>query len=89
MTHRLWRQGFRILEVPIIFTERFHGRSKMSGHIIREAFIMVLRLWFQNNLRRRPLVPPAQSPSVGPGSSPSSAGLAAKHDGSQPPIPHE
>jgi dolichol-phosphate mannosyltransferase len=59
MTHKLWRQGFRIVEVPIIFTERFHGRSKMSGHIIREAFIMVLRLWFQNKLRRRPLAPPS------------------------------
>jgi hypothetical protein len=87
MTHRLWRQGFRILEVPIIFTERFHGRSKMSGHIIREAFIMVLRLWFQNKLRRRPLAPPAQSRSAGPGSS--SASLAAKHDGPQPPTPDE
>jgi len=80
MTHRLWRQGFRILEVPIIFTERFQGRSKMSGHIIREAFIMVLRLSFQNSLRRRPLVPPAQSPS---------ASLPAKHDGSQLPTPEE
>jgi dolichol-phosphate mannosyltransferase len=59
MTHNLWRQGFRIVEVPIIFTERFQGRSKMSGHIIREAFIMVLRLWFQNKLRRRPLAPPS------------------------------
>jgi len=59
MTHKLWRQGFRIVEVPIILTERFHGRSKMSGHIIREAFIMVLRLWFQNKLRRRPLAPPS------------------------------
>jgi dolichol-phosphate mannosyltransferase len=58
MTHKLWRQGFRIVEVPIIFTERFQGRSKMSGHIIREAFFMVLRLWFQNRLRRRPLAAP-------------------------------
>jgi dolichol-phosphate mannosyltransferase len=54
MTHKLWRQGMRIIEVPIIFTDRFHGASKMSGHIIQEAFIMVWRLLFQNKLRRSP-----------------------------------
>jgi len=66
MTHKLWRRGMRIVEVPIVFTERFHGHSKMSGHIIREALIMVWRLWFQNGLRRRPRVPPSGSevPSV-------------------------
>src|SRR5208282_2615697 len=30
LTHKLWRQGMRIVEVPIIFTERFQGASKMS-----------------------------------------------------------
>jgi len=54
MTHRLWRQGMKVVEVPIIFTDRFQGHSKMSGHIIVEAFLMVWRLWFQNGLRRRP-----------------------------------
>ena len=54
MTHKLWRQGFKILEVPIIFTEREHGHSKMSGHIVREALIMVWRLWLQNGCRRSP-----------------------------------
>ncbi len=58
MTHKLWRQGMRIVEVPIIFTDRFQGHSKMSGHIVREALWMVWRLLFQNNLRRRPTVPP-------------------------------
>jgi dolichol-phosphate mannosyltransferase len=53
MTHKLWRQGMRIAEVPIIFTERYQGSSKMSGHIVREAFLMVWRLLFQNKLRRR------------------------------------
>ena len=56
MTHKLWRQGLRVVEVPIIFTERFQGHSKMSGHIIREALIMVWHLLFQNKLRRRPAV---------------------------------
>jgi len=60
MTHRLWRQGMRIVEVPIVFTERVHGHSKMSGHIIQEASIMVWRLWFQNKMRRQPAVQPAK-----------------------------
>jgi len=54
MTHRLWRQGFKIVEVPIIFLQRTHGVSKMSGGIINEAFWLVWRLWFQNGLRRSP-----------------------------------
>jgi dolichol-phosphate mannosyltransferase len=54
MTHRLWRQGMKVVEVPIIFTDRFQGRSKMSGHIVREAFFMVWRLLVQNRFRRRP-----------------------------------
>ena len=54
MTHKLWRQGYRIAEVPIVFTERVKGHSKMSGHIVREALIMVWRLWFQNGCRRSP-----------------------------------
>jgi dolichol-phosphate mannosyltransferase len=62
MTHRLWRQGMRIVEVPIIFTERAQGHSKMAGHIIREALIMVWRLLLQNKLRRRPAVAPPQPP---------------------------
>jgi dolichol-phosphate mannosyltransferase len=61
MTHRLWRQGLKIAEVPIVFTGRVQGVSKMSGHIIREAFFMVWRLWFQNKLRRRPVVPTAKA----------------------------
>jgi dolichol-phosphate mannosyltransferase len=60
MTHKLWRQGMKVVEVPIVFTERFQGHSKMSGHIIREALIMVWRLWFQNKMRRRPAVTPAK-----------------------------
>jgi len=54
MTHKLWRQGMRVVEVPIIFTDRFQGHSKMSGHIVREALMMVWRLLLQNKLRRKP-----------------------------------
>jgi len=54
LTHKLWRQGMKIVEVPIIFTERVKGHSKISGHIVREAFFMVWRLWLQNGCRRSP-----------------------------------
>jgi len=37
MHYRTWRKGFDIIEVPIIFTERTEGQSKMSGAIVREA----------------------------------------------------
>jgi len=66
LTHKLWRQGMRIVEVPIIFTDRFQGHSKMSGHIVREAFWMVWRLWLQNGLRRRPRQMPAPPPEAPP-----------------------
>ena len=56
LTHKLWRNGYRVAEVPIIFTEREQGHSKMSGHIVREALIMVWRLFFQNGCRRKPRV---------------------------------
>ncbi len=39
---RAWRAGFTLGEVPIVFTERKSGESKMSGRIIREA---VWRVW--------------------------------------------
>ena len=54
MTHQAWRQGLRVREVPIIFTDRFQGNSKMSFKIVKEALWMVWSLWFQNGLRRSP-----------------------------------
>ncbi|HTA94720.1 MAG TPA: polyprenol monophosphomannose synthase, partial [Verrucomicrobiae bacterium] len=54
MTHRLWRQGMKVVEVPITFIDRVHGQSKITGAIIREAFPMVWRLWAQNGFRRWP-----------------------------------
>ena len=54
MTHRLWRDGFQVAEVPIIFTERVEGKSKLSRGIVTEAFWMVWWLWLQNGLRRTP-----------------------------------
>jgi dolichol-phosphate mannosyltransferase len=54
MTHRLWREGFHIAEVPITFTERVEGKSKLSRGIVTEAFWIVWWLWLQNGLRRWP-----------------------------------
>jgi dolichol-phosphate mannosyltransferase len=38
---RAWRDGARVAEVPITFTERTYGRSKMSGSIVGEALVRV------------------------------------------------
>ena len=62
MTHLIWRQGMRVAEVPIIFTDRFKGTSKMSRKIVYEALWMVWRLWLQNGLRRRPRPVAAAAP---------------------------
>ncbi len=44
MSFRAVRKGFRPVEIPIVFTDRTLGESKMSGHIVREAVLMVWRL---------------------------------------------
>lgn len=40
----IWRAGLRIKEIPIVFTERRAGVSKMDRRIIRRAFFLVLKL---------------------------------------------
>ena len=52
MHYKAWRKGFRICEVPIVFTERLSGRSKMSRQIQVEAAKMVWRLKFRDLLGR-------------------------------------
>jgi dolichol-phosphate mannosyltransferase len=44
MKYRAFVNKFKIEEVPIIFTDRTLGESKMSGAIIREAVIGVIML---------------------------------------------
>ncbi len=46
-----WKKGFRMVEIPIIFTDRRVGISKMSRKIIWEAMFMVWRLRFMNPRR--------------------------------------
>ncbi|HEY0176334.1 MAG TPA: polyprenol monophosphomannose synthase [Pedobacter sp.] len=46
------KYGFNVVEVPIIFTDRTEGVSKMSTRIFREAFVGVIQMkissWFRN-----------------------------------------
>lgn len=46
MNFRAWAKGFRLHELPIVFTDRVNGVSKMSRHIVWEAAWMVWRLHF-------------------------------------------
>lgn len=48
MTFKAYKKGFRIIEIPIIFIDRFHGTSKMSKKIVREAVLMVWKLRIRN-----------------------------------------
>ena len=47
MTYRAFRKKLRIIEVPIIFVERRLGRSKMSGNIMIEGVLSVIRMRFR------------------------------------------
>ncbi|RYE53724.1 MAG: polyprenol monophosphomannose synthase [Sphingobacteriales bacterium] len=48
--------GFNVVEIPIIFTDRTEGTSKMSTRIFREAFLGVIQMkissWFRNYDRK-------------------------------------
>jgi dolichol-phosphate mannosyltransferase len=44
MNYRVWKRGFRIAEIPIIFIDRTAGASKMSKHIVWEGVWMCWRL---------------------------------------------
>lgn len=53
---RAARRGLRVVEVPIVFTDRTAGQSKMSGSIAREALALVLA-WRIAELRGREVSP--------------------------------
>jgi dolichol-phosphate mannosyltransferase len=56
MTYRLVRIGGKVVEFPITFRDRTEGVSKMSGGIVSEALVIVLKLWvadFGGRRRRR------------------------------------
>ena len=43
LTYRAIQRGFRVMEIPIVFTDRRVGQSKMSRRIVLEAMWMVPR----------------------------------------------
>lgn len=44
LNFKVWAKGLKVKEVPIIFTERRDGQSKMSGGIVWEAIFAVIKL---------------------------------------------
>jgi dolichol-phosphate mannosyltransferase len=54
MNFHTWKRGFRIVEIPIVFTDRLVGTSKMSRRIIWEAAFMVWKLRLASLRRRIP-----------------------------------
>lgn len=48
MKYRAFKKNFKIIEVPIMFTDRVLGVSKMSTRIFKEAFLGVLQMRFSN-----------------------------------------
>jgi len=46
MKYRAYKKGFKIVEVPIMFTDRVLGVSKMSTKIFKEAFVGVVQMRF-------------------------------------------
>ncbi len=52
MKYTAYKMGYKITEVPIIFTDRTLGESKMSGSIFKEAIFGVLKLRFKKIPKR-------------------------------------
>ncbi len=57
MKFKTWKHGFKLKEVPIIFTDRTRGTSKMSSGIFKEAVLGVIQLkvnsWFKTYPRKK------------------------------------
>lgn len=49
MKYRAYKKGFQLVEVPIMFTDRILGVSKMSTKIFKEAFLGVLQMRFASH----------------------------------------
>lgn len=52
MKFTAWKMGFNIVEVPIIFTDRKHGASKMSGGIFNEAVWGVIKMKWRSFFKK-------------------------------------
>jgi dolichol-phosphate mannosyltransferase len=54
MKYTTIKHGFKVVEIPIIFTDRTEGISKMSTHIFREAFLGVIQMKLNSIFRKYP-----------------------------------
>lgn len=52
MKYKAFLRGFRLLEIPIVFTDRIRGKSKMNGSIIKEGIWGVLVMRFRHLFKR-------------------------------------
>jgi dolichol-phosphate mannosyltransferase len=52
MKYTVWKLGFNIIEVPIIFTDRIQGDSKMSKGIFKEAIFGVISLRWRSCFKK-------------------------------------
>ncbi len=52
MKFKSWKYGFNIVEVPVIFTDRTEGDSKMSGGIFMEAIFGVIQMKLKSLFRK-------------------------------------
>ena len=68
MAYAMWRSGYHVREVPIVFIDRRVGHSKMSRRIFIEGFTWVLRTRINGSpvMRRNAaaLVPPSVMPAT-------------------------
>ena len=51
MKFKAWKYGFNVVEVPVIFTDRTEGTSKMSGGIFMEAVVGVIQMKIKSFFR--------------------------------------
>jgi dolichol-phosphate mannosyltransferase len=52
MKFTAWKHGFKIVEVPIVFTDRTEGTSKMSKGIFKEAILGVMEMKWKSFFRK-------------------------------------
>ena len=52
MKFNAWKHGFKVIEVPIIFTDRTKGTSKMSKGIFKEAVFGVIEMKVKSLFRK-------------------------------------
>ena len=56
MKFTAWKYKFNIVEIPIIFTERKEGKSKMSGGIFSEAIWGVIKMKIRSWFKKYPVI---------------------------------